>query len=315
MGARWQHVVRLAALLSLAAFAGGTPAVRSEEKPGWKPHVIKQGNGRGGWELRSGECRFLHRPGGKYTMPFGLTQMDNGEVILAATWHPGKEEKPATPGNFPEKPMVTFSRDRGNTWTDFTPIPGGVGRPVMLTYLGKGELTFQTDGMNPVTQFFSKDYGKTWPDPKPLQPAANKGTHVDGKLQPGYWGAEGNNHVDRDAKGVATRVWQIGWNYDPGTSHPIAPANGLLRWSADGGRTWSKETRPDAWRWRCLRRTFDLRRSSPAARSTTRSPRSPPQVAPRTRCCICWHSREPRVSSSTSTTSTASAGGLRCCAI
>src|SRR2546427_11511527 len=96
-----RHVFRLATVLSLAVFFAGALAAMGQEKPGWKLHVIKQGNGRGGWDLRSGECRFLHRPGGKYTMPFGLAQMDNGEVILVASWHPGKEEKPAVPGNFP----------------------------------------------------------------------------------------------------------------------------------------------------------------------------------------------------------------------
>src|SRR5262245_65733796 len=104
MWARWRPVLRLAAVLSLVAFSAGT-AARGEEKPGWKPHLIKQGNGRGGWDLRSGECRFLHKPGGKYTMPFGVVQMDNGEIILAASWPPGKEEKPAVPGNFLGKPL------------------------------------------------------------------------------------------------------------------------------------------------------------------------------------------------------------------
>jgi hypothetical protein len=217
---------------------------------GWRPHAIKQGDGRGGWELRAGECRFLHKTGGKYTMPFGLAQMDNGEVILAGSWHPGKEERPAATGIIPEKPVLAFSRDRGNTWSDFALIPDGAGRPVMLTYLGKGDLTFQTDGVNPVTQYFSKDHGRTWTERKTLQAAVNRGTHVDGKAQPGYWGAEGNNLVDRDNSGVATRVWQIGWNYDPGSSHPVSPANGLLRWSSDGCRTWSRETAPAAWRYK-----------------------------------------------------------------
>jgi hypothetical protein len=242
-----RNILRPAVVVSAALLAGG-PMVRGED-PGWKPHAVKQGDGRGGWVLRPAECRFLHRPGGRYTMPFGLARMDNGEVILAASWHPGKEEQSAT-GVFPEKPMVAFSRDRGDTWTDFALIPGGAGRPVMLTYLGKGELTFQSDGANPVTQYFSKDHGRTWPDRRPMQPAANKGTHVDGKSQPGYWGAEGNNLVDRDAKGVATRVAQVGWNYDAGSSHPLAPAIGMFRWSSDGGRTWSRETLPDVWRFR-----------------------------------------------------------------
>jgi hypothetical protein len=249
MFAHRHNVLRLAVVFAAAALLPGAPAAKGGDDPGWKPHVVKQGDGRGGWALHSGECRFLRKPGGRYTMPFGLAVMDNGEVILAASWHPGKDEKPAT-GIIPEKPVLASSRDRGDTWTDFALIPDGAGRPVMLTYLGKGDLTFQTDGVNPVTQYFSKDHGKTWTDRKALQAAVNKGTHVDGKSQPGYWGAEGNNLVDRDARGVATRVWQVGWNYDPGSSHPVAPANGMLRWSEDGCRSWSKETLPGAWRFK-----------------------------------------------------------------
>jgi hypothetical protein len=126
-------------------------------------------------------------------------------------------------------------------------IPDAVGRPVMLTYLGKGDLTFQTDLVEPTMQYFSKDYGKSWTERQPLQLAANKGTHLDGKTQPGYWGAEGNNLVDRDSKGMATRIAQVGWNYDPGSSHPVAPANAYIRWSTDGGRTWIKENKPSTW--------------------------------------------------------------------
>jgi len=122
-----------------------------------------------------------------------------------------------------------------------------VGRPVMLTYLGKGNVAFQTDVADPTMQLFSKDYGRTWTERQPLQPSANKGAHVDGKSQLGFWGAEGNNLVDRDAQGVATRIAQIGWNYDPGKSHPAAAANSFIRWSTDGGRTWSHENRPAAW--------------------------------------------------------------------
>jgi hypothetical protein len=66
--------------------------------------------------------------------------------------------------------------------------------------------------------------------------------------QAGYFGVEGNALVDRDAQGVATRVAEIGWNYDPGTQWPVVPANGILRWSSDQGHTWTQETIPRAWR-------------------------------------------------------------------
>jgi hypothetical protein len=82
-----------------------------------------------------------------------------------------------------------------------------------------------------------------------MQPAAHKGTHTDGKSQPGYVGAEGNNLVDRDAHGVATRVGQIFWNFNPGTTTGFSPSSAFLRWSSDGCRTWSKETSPAAWRY------------------------------------------------------------------
>jgi hypothetical protein len=242
-----RRLLRLAAILSLAAFSAGAPAARSDEGSGWKPHAVKQGDGRGGWVQRPAELQFVRKPGDltDMTMCYGLAQMDNGEIILAAAWN-REDEKGKTLG--PHRPLIAFSKDRGNTWSDLTVIPDAEGRPVMLTYLGKGNLTFQTDVAVPTMQYFSKDYGRTWTERQRLQAEANKGVFLDGKSQPGFWGAEGNNLVDRDAKGVATRIAQVGWNYAPGTSHPAAPAIAYLRWSEDGGRTWTRQSQPAAWR-------------------------------------------------------------------
>ena len=33
---------------------------------------------------------------------------------------------------------------------------------MQLTYLGKGNLMFQTDRVIPILQYFSSDYGRTW---------------------------------------------------------------------------------------------------------------------------------------------------------
>jgi hypothetical protein len=240
------HFARILALAVLVpSLAAAKPADEDRQPLGWKPHVIRRGDGKGGWVVMAGRCRFLHKKEGKYVMPFGVVQMDNGDVILAASWHDGSSDKAGAA----EKPVVAFSKDRGDTWTGFRLIPGATGRPVMLTDLGKGRLVFQTDPLGPhlSRQYFSNDYGRTWPESRDLQPAANKGTTGDGKV-PGFFGAEGNAWVDRDAQGRAVRVGQIGWNYDPAARWPHDPANGILRWSRDGGRTWSDETIPSAWR-------------------------------------------------------------------
>jgi hypothetical protein len=188
--------------------------------------------------------QFIHKKGGKYVMPFGIVAMDNGEVLLAASWHDGTSDKAAVS----EKPVIAISRNRGDTWSEWTAVPGAAGRPVMLTDLGKGRLVFQTDPLGPrlSKQYFSKDYGRTWPESRGLQAAANKGTTGDGKA-PGFFGAEGNAWVDRDKQGLAKRIGQIGWNYDPAKRWPKDPANGIIRWSKDGGRSWSDEAIPKAW--------------------------------------------------------------------
>ncbi|MFN0166219.1 MAG: hypothetical protein ACKV22_07290 [Bryobacteraceae bacterium] len=167
---------------------------RYPEPLGWKPHHLKQGDGRGGWKLIPAEFRFVHRMTGRYVFPFGITYMDNGELLLVASWHDGLTND----SRKSEKPVVAFSKDLGDTWSEFQVIEGGAGRPVGLTDLGKGRLFFQTDLTGTVYQFFTSDYGRTWPERQPLQPASNR--------QP--FGVEGNLLVERDAGGRVTRVGQ-----------------------------------------------------------------------------------------------------------
>ena len=222
----------------------GSDKPATKEPLGWKPHVIRKGDGKGGWMDHPGSLQFIHKKGGKYVMPFGIVAMDNGEVLLAASWHDGTSDKAV----ISEKPVMAISRNRGDTWSEWTAVPGAAGRPVMLTDLGKGNLVFQTDSLGPSLskQYFSKDFGRTWPERRVLQVAANKGTTGEGKA-PGFFGAEGNSWVDRDKQGLATRIGQIGWNYDPASRWPKDPANGIIRWSRDGGRSWTDEFIPKAW--------------------------------------------------------------------
>jgi hypothetical protein len=240
-GRLWRRQTRrtfLGCALAGAATTGPVLAQPSSElfpEPlGWRPHAVKRGNGRGGWTLEPADFRFLHRATGSYVFPFGLAPMDNGELALAASWHTGKDDlRP------PEKPVLAFSRDSGDTWTEFIEVTGALGRPMALTYLGNGQLLFQTDLEKTVMQHFSRDYGRTWPEHQPLQ------TTLDGQS----FGVEGNFLVERDQHGLATRIGALGWCYRKGHKWPLDPATGILRWSTDGGRSWTNEVAPDVWLW------------------------------------------------------------------
>ncbi len=224
-------------LAAASACVSGATAADTAERPdniGWKPHFVRKGNGRAGWTYQPAQYQFLHRPDGRYVMGFGLAQMDNGEVIFAGSWHNDSNER----ADLAEKPVVAFSRDAGATWTDLQVIEGAAGRPVMLTYLGKGELFFQTDLEKKISQHFSHDYGRKW-ERRLLQPA-NNGEN---------FSVEGNAVVDRDAQGKIIRIGAIGYNLPKGTKYPEDPTHAMIRWSMDGGITWTNETSPSVWRW------------------------------------------------------------------
>ena len=200
---------------------------RDEDPSGWKSHVVRKGDGKGGWTCQQGEFQFLHTSYAKWLMPFGLAQMDNGEVILAGSWHDGRTSRI----------VVAFSKDRGDTWSDFQNVPGGYGRPTMLASSGKGRLTFFTG-----TRYLSADYGRTWPERHKVQPPSNGG--------PVY--QEGNPLVETGPDGTAVRMAELLCNFGPpGTKwKPENPTVEFMRWSTDGGRSWFNETSPEAWRWR-----------------------------------------------------------------
>jgi hypothetical protein len=211
---------------TVLAMNRGTAPVRIRlvrgDEVGWKEHAVKVGNGRRGWSSKPAAFRYLHIAAGNYVFPFGIQQMDNGEVMVLAAWHDGTSEHP----------VVAFSRDEGDTWTDWQAIPGAAGRPMMLAYLGQGRLTFLGD-----QRYFSTDYGRTWPERVPTQLPAN------GR----FWGVEGNPLLEFDAAGKPVRMAEIGFNYPDG-AWPDKPCDAFLRWSNDEGRTWVDESQPQAWR-------------------------------------------------------------------
>lgn len=191
----------------------------------WKKHPIRKGDGKGGWTLIEGEHRFLPGLQESHVYPFGLAQMDNGEVILAAS-----VEKDGR-----KMAVMAWSKDAGDTWTDWYPVKRASGRPMMLTYLGTGRLSFATLGY----RYFSEDYGRTWPKRVAIQPAANGG---------GVF-SEGNTLVDRDAEGNAIAIAETVCNFGPtGTAWAHEkPTWTFFRWSTDDGRTWHDEIAPKVW--------------------------------------------------------------------
>jgi hypothetical protein len=218
----------LAALLISLLIATASSLVARPTYAKWRPHQIKQADGRGGWITRPARIQTLKHPGGENTKPFGMAQMDNGEIIFIGSWHNGTKEVP----------VVTISSDGGDTWSALLAIPGQSGRPMMLTYLGGGNLSVITG-----SRLFSSDYGRTWPESVPVPPTS------DGL---GFY-SEGNAAIDRDANGMATKVIESGCHFKPGKSHPIDDGTALIRHSTDGGRTWQGEVAPSAWKFTTLR--------------------------------------------------------------
>lgn len=166
--------------------------------------------------------------------PFGVAQMDNGELILA-----GVIDQSTTR----EKTVVAFSSDGGETWSPIKRVGRSIyGRPMGLTYLGNGEVIFAaeagTGGGKPM-RFFSKDYGRTWRERHPL-PLSSCGKRIN---------TEGNYLVDRDETGKAVRIAAFGWMGPEDYNYPTDAAIGGIHWSHDGGRTWTDEACPTEWTW------------------------------------------------------------------
>lgn len=215
-----------------------------DDHTGFRGHFVRKGDGKGGWVVQPAEIQFLHEKSGAGLKPFGIAQMDNGEVILAASWDNGSNAKS---GADREKPVISTSNDGGRSWGPFRLVENAAGRPVMLTDVGKGALFFQTDLTNPIRQFFSYDYGRTWPESKILQPPVMPGSF--GGVE-GFFGGEGNAVVERGSDGVVKRIGVIGFTYKKGTKFPADPAIGMIRWSSDRGHSWSKEVTPPEWLWK-----------------------------------------------------------------
>lgn len=218
-------------LLCSALFSAGVA-----QAEGWQEHSVHQGDGKGGSITRPALRQVLKHPDAKFTMPFGLVRMDNGEIAILCS-----REKEQQKGMMTYEPIIAFSKDDGATWSNFAIVPGTKGRPQYLESLGGGRLSFITEILNNTgkpQRIFSSDHGRTWTE------TIDHPLTKDGRS----FGVEGNAWIDRDEQGRAKAILELGWHYAPGKSHPKDDATVVFRRSIDGGRTWIDETGPPQWK-------------------------------------------------------------------
>jgi len=190
-----------------------TPAVEHPPME-FKDHWVYQLDRQGGRIAHQAQFRFLPTYEGMEVIPWGLAQMDNGEIAVAgvAGAIDGQADQLQT--------VVGFSHDGGSTWK-YRPVEGCTARPMMLVYLGNGVLSFMAHeiyAVNPpeasekpaqsfsatpgatYTRLYSHDYGRTWTE-RVNSPTAPDGCPVE---------LEGSSLIDRDENGVAVLIGETG---------------------------------------------------------------------------------------------------------
>ena len=204
-----------------------------QENLSWKPHSIRQSDGHGGEVCHTAKFRFMPRWHGMTVIPYGLAQMDNGEIAFAGMARDSDCRDRQT--------LVAFSGDAGGTWTPYQCVKGFSSRPMMLAYLGDGVLSCWggRDGVR--YRLFGRDYGRTW------EAVEDRVVSRDPTL-PTEFSTEGNPLVDRDERGVVTSIAETGCAFVDAES-PLPSSREFIRWSYDLGRTWEDISEPEAWKW------------------------------------------------------------------
>ncbi len=139
--------------------------------------------------------------------------------------------------DYPHRPFVLWSDDRGTTWTAPRAVETESDDPnhhvgVSLTYLGAGHVIMSIESCG---RYFSKDFGESWSDPVPKPPMSDGSS----------WNQWDPYLVDRDpSTGKMSRLWETGWKFDTSAAEAgqgLCPQRPFFRYSEDEGRTWSKE--------------------------------------------------------------------------
>lgn len=201
----------------------------------WRPHTLKVGNGQGGQIEVPAQIQRIQYPGpgNEVTLPFGIVEMDNGEIAMTVTATPINVS--TTAYRLPRYTGIGFSKDGGDTWFDWRHLEVWAAQ---LSYLGEGKLTTADHAF----RYFSSDYGRTWPVKIPEQLCSCG--HIYGDFD-----REGYAAVDYDANGNAIKMFSLGFHYEAGDGQwPSGHATGRVRSSIDGGRTWQNEVAPPEWK-------------------------------------------------------------------
>ena len=190
----------------------------------WKDHIVLRLNGElGPAELPARSQIVTESWNRVVAVPHIVYMPEEDRVLMLASC-----DYPGSP--WVHYAMVLSSGDRGATWsapryvhTDAQGNPAcGLGHA--LTYLGEGRVMMYS--CHPPSRWFSSDFGETWGDTVPVEPAPGGRT----------WMAWDPVLVDRDpGTGRVTRLMETGYWGDSVTMDSQAYA----RFSTDGGRTWT----------------------------------------------------------------------------
>jgi hypothetical protein len=212
--------------------AAGKELRASGNATSWKPHEVRQLNGRRQQKELPAQFQVVTEKWAEIALAPWMVYMPEKDRLLML----------ANRGR-PHQAALTFSADRGATWsppkylhTDAAGKPD-TGLGVGLTYLGNGKAQVFS-GENSL--WFSNDYGETWGD-RTVMPLMAKGK-VFNMWDPPL--------VDKDPKtGKVVRLVAAGWRQLRKWGQDIEGvySQGYLRFSYDEGRTWEEEIKVPQW--------------------------------------------------------------------
>ena len=200
------------------------PAARSAAVGEWKQHVVRRLGGAGSEVRIPAKLQIVTESWNRVAaVPYIVYMPEKDRLLMLVSC------------DYPHRPMVLSSQDRGWTWSEPKPVlPSDPSNNrhllgVSLTYLGGGRIVAGVEGK---LRWFSNDYGDTW-NSGPIPPFPGGGA----------WNQWDPYLVERDAKtGKLTRLMETGYK---GSTDGGQEA--YHRASTDGGKTWSDPARVPQW--------------------------------------------------------------------
>lgn len=223
---------RSLSLALVAAIAGGLAAAE------WKPHVVRQFDGSAPQIEIPAKLQIVTEAWKRVAaVPYLIYMPEKDRLLMLVNCDTGPGGKP------PHLAMTMSSDDHGVAWTAPTPVhrdaqgtPVGLG--LGLTYLGRGRVLVYTGEVGGERRF-SNDYGATWKDSVAVAPTS--GGEPWAVWCPAL--AEGN-----EPQGIASHLAETGYAVHQTVGGGPTYAQAHLRWSDDGGRTWSNGIRVPQWK-------------------------------------------------------------------